>query len=280
MVLFYLKNPVTNNRLVKMFKQNILLLILSLAIVKTREIFRRLAETMRLDKFLAEVGLGSRKEVKQLIKRGQITVNQQLEKSDKRQIEPAKDLVMFQDERLHYQEFYYYLLHKPAGVVSATEDKRDRTVIDLFDEKDFRSDLFPVGRLDKDTEGLLLITNDGKLAHELLSPKKHIEKEYYAEIDGVMTKEDQRRFIEGIVLDGTLTLPATLLIDETSEKTSKVRIILHEGKFHQVKRMVKACGKEVTYLKRIRMGELTLPNALTKGTYRPLSAAEVDQLKG
>lgn len=235
---------------------------------------------MRLDKFLAEVGLGSRKEVKQLIKKGQITVNQQIEKSDKKQVDPEKDSIVFQGEPLHYQEFYYYLLHKPAGVVSATEDNRDRTVMDLFSLSDYRSDLFPVGRLDKDTEGLLLITNDGKLAHELLSPKKHVEKEYFAEVSGVMTVEDQQRFADGITLDGELTLPAELLIDETTEEASKVRIILHEGKFHQVKRMVKACGKEVTYLKRIRMGNLTLPKDLDKGTYRPLTVNELHSLKG
>lgn len=235
---------------------------------------------MRLDKFLAEAGLGSRKEVKQLIKQGKITVNQENEKSDKRQVDPLKDLIAFQGEVLHYQEFYYYLLHKPAGVVSATEDSRDKTVIDLFSATDYRSDLFPVGRLDKDTEGLLLITNDGKLAHELLSPKKHVAKEYYAEINGVMTKADQQRFVEGIMLDGELTLPAKLLIDETTEEASKVRIILHEGKFHQVKRMVKACGKEVSYLKRIRMGELVLPESLAKGAYRPLTDEELELLQG
>lgn len=235
---------------------------------------------MRLDKFLAEVGLGSRKEVKQLIKKGQIKVNQQTEKSDKKQIDPEKDQVEYQGEILHYQEFYYYLLHKPAGVVSATEDKHDQTVMDLFSPTDYRSDLFPVGRLDKDTEGLLLITNDGKLAHNLLSPKKHVEKEYFAKIAGVMTAEDQQRFVEGVMLDGELTLPAELIIDETNSETSQVRIILHEGKFHQVKRMVKACGKEVTYLKRIRMGELTLPQALAKGSYRSLTADELQGLKG
>lgn len=235
---------------------------------------------MRLDKFLAEVGLGSRKEVKQLIKKGQIKVNQQTEKSDKKQIDPEKDQIEYQGEILHYQEFYYYLLHKPAGVVSATEDKHDQTVMDLFSSTDYRSDLFPVGRLDKDTEGLLLITNDGKLAHDLLSPKKHVEKEYFAKIAGVMTAEDQRCFVDGIMLDGELTLPAELIIDETNSETSQVRIILHEGKFHQVKRMVKACGKEVTYLKRIRMGKLTLPQDLARGSYRPLTADELQGLKG
>ncbi|MGM0167462.1 16S rRNA pseudouridine516 synthase [Enterococcus sp. AZ135] len=235
---------------------------------------------MRLDKFLAEVGLGSRKEVKQLIKKGQITVNEQLEKSDKKQVDPEKDRIIFQGEVLHYQEFYYYLLHKPAGVVSATEDARDQTVMDLFSASDYRSDLFPVGRLDKDTEGLLLITNDGKLAHDLLSPKKHVEKEYFAEVSGVMTSADQQRFADGIPLDGELTLPAELVIDEVMEGLSKVRIVLHEGKFHQVKRMVKSCGKEVTYLKRIRMGKVSLPQDLAKGTYRSLSEDELRALKG
>lgn len=235
---------------------------------------------MRLDKFLAEVGLGSRKEVKQLIKKGQISVNQKIEKSDKKQIDPEKDKVDYQGEILHYQEFYYYLLHKPAGVVSATEDKHDQTVMDIFSPSDYRSDLFPVGRLDKNTEGLLLITNDGKLAHDLLSPKKHVEKEYFAEVQGVMTAEDQQRFVDGFLLDGERTLPAELLIDEVTENKSKVRIILHEGKFHQVKRMVKACGKEVTYLKRIRMGKLLLTKELVKGAYRSLTEDELKGLKG
>ena len=234
---------------------------------------------MRLDKFLAEVGLGSRKEVKQLIKKGQISVNQKIEKSDKKQIDPEKDQVDYQGEILHYQEFYYYLLHKPAGVVSATEDKHDQTVMDIFSPSDYRSDLFPVGRLDKNTEGLLLITNDGKLAHDLLSPKKHVEKEYFAEVQGVMTAEDQQRFVDGFLLDGERTLPAELLIDEVTENKSKVRI-LHEGKFHQVKRMVKACGKEVTYLKRIRMGKLLLTKELVKGAYRSLTEDELKGLKG
>ena len=235
---------------------------------------------MRLDKFLAEVGLGSRKEVKQLIKKGQISVNQKIEKSDKKQIDPEKDQVDYQGEILHYQEFYYYLLHKPAGVVSATEDKHDQTVMDIFSPSDYRSDLFPVGRLDKNTEGLLLITNDGKLAHDLLSAKKHVEKEYFAEVQGVMTAEDQQRFVDGFLLDGERTLPAELLIDEVTENKSKVRIILHEGKFHQVKRMVKACGKEVTYLKRIRMGKLLLTKELVKGAYRSLTEDELKGLKG
>lgn len=153
--------------------------------------------------------------------------------------------------------------------------------MDLFKSQDYRNDLFPVGRLDKDTEGLLLITNDGQLAHELLSPKKHVDKEYLALVAGVMDRSDQQRFREGISLDGELTLPAELMIDAIDEErqTSTVRIILQEGKFHQVKRMVKACGKEVVYLKRIRMGRLSLPNELAKGAYRELSREELAQLK-
>lgn len=235
---------------------------------------------MRLDKFLAEAGLGSRKEVKQLLKKGLVSVNGQMEKSDKKQVDPASDEVNFEGEVLKYQEFYYYLLNKPAGTISATVDNHEETVMDLFTDEDFREDLFPVGRLDKDTEGFLLITNDGKLAHALLSPKKHVEKEYFAEVTGVMTGEDQALFASGtIVLDGEETLPAKLLIDTVSDDESQVRIILKEGKYHQVKRMVQACRKEVTYLKRIRMGNLFLPDTLQLGAYRQLTEAELELLK-
>lgn len=234
---------------------------------------------MRLDKFLSEVGLGSRKEVKQLIKKGQIKVNQVVVKSDKTQVDPEEDQITFFDELLNYQKFYYYILNKPAGVISATNDPVHRTVLDLFSPEAYRTDLFPVGRLDKDTEGLLIITNDGELSHQLLSPKKHVEKEYFAEISGVMNQTDQEKFETGIILADEKMLPAELMIDEVTATTSKVRIILHEGKFHQVKRMVKACGKEVTYLKRIRMGKLTLPVDLKKGQYRALTDEELAKLK-
>lgn len=237
---------------------------------------------MRLDKFLAEAGLGSRKDVKKILKTGTVTVNGQREKSDKRQIDPTVDVIKWQDEPLHYQEFYYYVLNKPAGVISATEDKRDRIVMDLLAAADFRSDLFPVGRLDKDTEGFLLLTNDGKLAHELLAPKKHVGKEYYAKVNGVMTVADVKTFEQGITLDGEKTRPAQLMIEAVDEQqqTSIVRIVLHEGKFHQVKRMVKACGKEVVYLKRIRMGQLQLPADLALGAYRQVTPIELSQLQG
>ncbi|PQF23847.1 pseudouridine synthase [Enterococcus mundtii] len=237
---------------------------------------------MRLDKFLADIGLGSRKEVKGLIKKGLITVNGTCIKSDKYQVKETEDTVMYLDESLHYQKDFYYILNKPAGVVSATQDNHDQTVIDLLSDEDFREDLFPVGRLDKDTEGLLILTNDGQFSHQLLSPKKHVEKEYLAEVAGVMTKEDVSAFSEGLLIDGDeQTLPAKLFIDSVDEETntSRIRLILHEGKFHQVKRMVKAVGKEVTYLKRLRMGNFLLPEDLALGEYRQMTSDELAQVK-
>lgn len=237
---------------------------------------------MRLDKFLADVGLGSRKEVKGLIKKGQVTVNGKVIKSDKFQVKELTDEIAYLDEKLTYQKNFYYLLNKPAGVVSATQDNYDETVLDLLNDFDYREDLFPVGRLDKDTEGLLLITNDGALAHRLLSPKKHVEKEYFAKVTGVMTAEDVQAFSKGLVISqGEETLPAVLMIDAVNEveETSEIRLILHEGKFHQVKRMVKAVGKEVTYLKRIRMGNVVLPADLALGEYRELTVEELAKIQ-
>ncbi|MBF8808632.1 MAG: rRNA pseudouridine synthase [Enterococcus lacertideformus] len=238
---------------------------------------------MRLDKFLAAVGLGSRKEVKGLIKKGHIQVNETEIKSDKFQVNEWTYTVTYKGEHLIYQKDFYYILNKPVGVISATQDNHDQTVLDLLDDASYREDLFPVGRLDKDTEGLLVLTNDGVLAHQLLSPKKHVEKEYFAKVKGVMTKEDVRAFSQGLVIDGgEETRPAQLLIDsvDTINQTSAIRLILHEGKFHQVKRMVKAVGKEVSYLKRIRMGNFSLPEMLAVGQYREMTGAEVEQLRG
>ncbi|MDB1679348.1 MULTISPECIES: pseudouridine synthase [Enterococcus] len=237
---------------------------------------------MRLDKFLAEVGIGSRKEVKVLIKKGQIKVNEEVIKSDKFQVKEFDDQITYLDEPLVYQKDFYYVLNKPAGVISATQDNYEQTVMDLLSDEDYREDLFPVGRLDKDTEGLLILTNDGKLAHRLLSPKKHVEKEYFAKVKGVMTEEDIDSFARGLVIDkGEQTLPAQLFIDSVDheEETSTIRLILHEGKFHQVKRMVQAVGKEVTYLKRLRMGGFLLPESLDNGEYRELTENELLQLQ-
>ncbi|MGX7132573.1 MULTISPECIES: pseudouridine synthase [Enterococcus] len=235
---------------------------------------------MRLDKFLADMQIGSRKEVKKYIKGRLVRVNGQVVTSDKTQV-TEEDQILFDGQPVIYQKYFYYLLHKPQGVVSATTDRRDPTVLSLLKE-DAREDLFPVGRLDKDTEGLLLITNDGELAHRLLSPKKHVEKEYFAKIDGIMTKEDVAAFAQGVTIDGgEETMPAelTLLTQDETTQTSEIRLILHEGKFHQVKRMVKAVGKKVTYLKRLRMGSLVLEDSLKLGTYRPLTADEIAQLQ-
>lgn len=233
---------------------------------------------MRLDKFLVEVGIGSRTQVKQLLKKKQITVNGELATSPKIQIDEQQDSVVYQGQVLVYEQYVYYLLHKPKGVISATEDPHHQTVLDLLDDTARQKAVFPVGRLDKDTTGLLLLTNNGPLAHALLSPKKHVDKVYEARVAGVMTKEDVTRFAAGIVLADHTCQPAVLDILETDEASSRVRITLNEGKFHQVKRMVAACGKQVTDLKRLSMGPLTLPETLSPGQYRRMTATELDSL--
>ncbi len=236
---------------------------------------------MRLDKFLAEMKVGSRSEVKQLIRKGQILVNDEVVKKPELKVDERTDQVVFDGKKIEYAAFEYYMLNKPGGVVSTTEDKKDPTVIDLIDTKK-RKDLFPVGRLDKDTEGLLLITNDGKLAHELLSPKKHVDKVYFARIQGVVTDADAEAFKEGVNIgslkDPELTMPAELTI-LSSGKLSEIRLRIQEGKFHQVKRMFQAVGKEVIYLKRETMGSLKLDQGLPLGEYRSLTDQEIKELK-
>lgn len=236
---------------------------------------------MRLDKLLVEIGLGSRTEVKALLKKKTISVNGKVETSPKWQVEPKADQIDYQGKPLKYEKFLYYMLNKPAGVISATEDKQHRTVLDLLDEEAQHRCVFPVGRLDIDTEGLLLLTNNGQLAHEMLSPKKHVNKRYYADVSGVMTCDDQKSFEAGIVLKDHNCLPAQLdiLSTDTDKQSSRVIITIQEGKFHQVKRMVKACGKEVTYLKRLTMGTLVLDESLEKGNWRRLTAEEVADLQ-
>lgn len=233
---------------------------------------------IRLDKMIANMGLGTRKEIKQLIKKNQVTINGEAIKDSSIQIDPEIDEVFVLGERLEYKEYFYIMLNKPQGVVSATEDRKDTTVIELLEEKFQRLELFPVGRLDKDTEGLLLLTNDGQLAHRLLSPKKHVTKTYYAKIDGQVTEEDTNAFSEGIILDdGYRTLPAKLEILKT-QSTSEVLVTIYEGKFHQVKRMFEAVGKKVIYLKRLSMGELILDEELALGDYRELTQEELNLL--
>lgn len=237
---------------------------------------------MRLDKYLSDMQIGSRKEVKGFIKRGLVTVNGTVIKSDKYQVNEKTDEVIFDGDVIRYQKEFYYLLNKPQGVISATIDDYEETVLDLFSDEDYRDDLFPVGRLDKDTEGLLVITNDGALSHRLLSPKRHVPKEYYVQVNGCLSKEDQEKMAIGLKIDGDeICLPAllTILTVDESKQRSTAKLVLHEGKFHQVKRMMQACGKTVTYLQRIRMGGLTLPEDLALGKYRALSAEELELLQ-
>ena len=236
---------------------------------------------MRLDKFLAENGLGSRAQVKQLLKKGLVLVNSRAEKLPKTQIDETADEIIVSGQRLIYEKFVYYLLNKPQGVISATEDDRHQTVLDLLDETARQKEVFPVGRLDIDTHGLLLLTNNGKLAHAMLSPKKHVEKIYRTRVTGLMNQADVERFAAGIELKDCTCQPAQLKIVELDEakETSLVEITLAEGKFHQVKRMVAACGKEVTDLQRLTMGPLQLDSALALGEWRRLTEAEILSLE-
>ena len=234
---------------------------------------------MRLDKCLADCGLGTRSEVKSLLKAKRITVNGKVVTNGKVQVNPETDEILFDGEKIQYEEFVYIMMNKPKGVVSATEDNLHKTVLDLIDPLYFKKGVFPVGRLDIDTHGLLLLTNDGELAHRLLSPKKHVTKIYQARVEGVMTPEDATAFEKGIVLsDGTECMPARLDILSTTQDESIVQIHLKEGKFHQVKRMVKACGKTVVDLQRLTMGPLKFDESLALGESRPLTEEELESL--
>ena len=235
---------------------------------------------IRLDKYLADMSIGTRQEVKKYIRQGRVKINEDIIKKPEYKIREDEDKITFDGAPVAYETFEYYMLNKPAGVISATEDKRDKTVLDLIKEKN-RKDLFPVGRLDKDTEGLLLITNDGALAHRLLSPKKHVDKCYYAEISGGVTEDDVRVFKERINIgtqeEPEWTMPAVLKILEKGT-VSRIRLTIREGKFHQVKRMFLAVGKEVVYLKRERMGALVLDEELAPGEYRKLTDSELKSI--
>ena len=217
---------------------------------------------MRLDKYLCETGFGTRSQVKDLLKKGQVMVNGEVVKKPELKINETTDQILCQGEKASYQKNIYLMLHKPAGVVSATEDNREKTVLDLVRPEDRKNGLFPVGRLDKDTEGLLLLTDDGELAHRLLSPKKHVDKTYYAKIDGQVTEEHVKQFREGLDIgDEKKTLPAVLTI-LLSGPVSEIEVTIHEGRFHQIKRMFEAVGCKVTYLKRLSMGSLVLDETL------------------
>lgn len=235
---------------------------------------------MRLDKFLVACAVGSRTEVKNFLKAGRVTVNGKKEKSAKSQINEETDEIRFDGQKLDYEEFVYYMMNKTQGVISATEDPKHKTVLDLLDDYARAKEVFPVGRLDIDTHGLLLLTNDGKLAHALLSPKRHVDKIYLARINGVMTDADVETFAQGVPLKDFTCQPAKLeLVSvDTEKEESLVRVTIAEGKFHQVKRMVAYCGKEVVDLQRLTMGTLTLDEDLKRGEWRRLSKEELEGL--
>jgi 16S rRNA pseudouridine516 synthase len=234
---------------------------------------------MRLDKYLSDMGVGTRSELKKEIKKGAVSVDGTVVKDPGCSV-TADSRVTFRGTEIAYEEFVYYMLNKPAGIISASEDGREPTVVDLIAEPK-RKDLFPVGRLDRDTEGLLLITNDGALSHRLLSHKHHVDKVYYAELSGILNESHAEEFSSGITLpDGLECLPADLKILSVSpeDNASEAEITVREGKFHQVKRMFSAIGAEVTYLKRLSMGTLRLDPALAPGEYRRLTSDEITSL--
>ena len=232
----------------------------------------------RLDKVLASTGRWSRRVVKELIREGRVLVDGHLAGSGEQKVDPAGTALLVDGRAVAVSRFTYVMLHKPAGVLSATEDPRQETVLDLLPEHLRRRGLFPVGRLDKDTEGLLLLTDDGALAHRLLSPKKHVDKRYYARLDGPLGPADQAAFREGIVLaDGTRCMSAEL---ELLGDGREVLVTLHEGKFHQIKRMTLSRGVAVCYLKRLSMGPLHLDPGLPKGGWRLLTDEEVAKCGG
>ncbi|MGN0317247.1 MAG: pseudouridine synthase [Lachnospira sp.] len=241
---------------------------------------------IRLDKFLADMGIGTRSQVKEYIKKHRVSVNGSTNVKADLKINTECDICLFDNEPVVYTEFEYFMLNKPAGVVSATEDQSDKTVVDLI--PDLIKDSFPVGRLDKDTEGLLLITNDGALSHKLLSPKNHVDKKYYALVKGIIDSSVIQVFADGVKVDSEFTaLPATLEIlgyntadsQAYPKDTTTVHVTIHEGKFHQVKRMFEAVSSEVLYLKRLSMGPLILDDNLKPGEYRRLTKEEIDELK-
>jgi len=243
-----------------------------------------LGNIQRLDKLLSDFGYGTRKEVKQFVKNGLVLVDGIRAKDASMHVDPEKSVIEVQGEVLQYRKYIYIMMNKPQDVISATFDNRKRTVIDLLPDKYSCFSLFPAGRLDIDTEGLVLLTNDGQLAHRLLSPKKHVPKKYYALVEGDVNDEDVRKFSEGVILDdGYKTLPAKLDIlskhRNNSGWLSEIELVIHEGKFHQVKRMFMAVGKKVKYLKRVQMGGLKLDESLKPGQWRELTEDEIKLLE-
>ncbi|MBU5627927.1 rRNA pseudouridine synthase [Oscillibacter sp. MSJ-2] len=234
-------------------------------------------EKLRLDKIVSATGLYSRREVKALVRQGRILADGRVVRSADEKFDPEGTELLLDGRRVDYQEYTYLMMNKPAGVLSATEDDKGRTVLSLLPPELQKRNLFPVGRLDKDTEGLLLLTNDGPLAHELLAPRHHVDKVYFAQVDEEIEEADCRAFAEGMTLgDGLRCMPAQLRIGGAPDTCY---VTLQEGKFHQVKRMLASRGKPVKYLKRLQMGNLTLDSALPPGAFRFLSSEELESLK-
>lgn len=235
---------------------------------------------MRLDKYLADMNLGSRSQVKDLIKVGKVMVNGKVANNGKDKVN-ENDNVIVNGQKINYQRYHYFLLNKPQDVISATEDLKQKTVLDLLKPEDRYKDLAPVGRLDKDTTGLLLITNDGQLNHDLLSPKKHVDKVYMARIEGIVTSATIEKFLSGLVLsDGTKLKSAKLevLFADGIHNQSIIKITISEGKYHQIKRMFLNVGMKVLELDRIQMGKLKLDQDLKQGQYRELGLDEVKKI--
>lgn len=234
----------------------------------------------RLDKILSNLGYGTRKELKKMIrKKGFVEVNGENVRDSGMQVEPDKDKITVNGEEIVYRKHIYLMMNKPSGVISATFDNRDETVIDLLYAEHQVFEPFPVGRLDKDTVGLLLLTNDGELNHKLIAPKWHVDKVYYAEINAQITEKDIIAFKDGITLDdGYKCMSAKLVVIENLNDSAKVEITVQEGKYHQVKRMFEARGKKVEYLKRIKFGSIPLDETLEEGEYRELTNEELDEL--
>lgn len=234
-----------------------------------------MAKKQRIDKILSNLGYGSRSEIKKYCKQGSVVVNGSDVSNPGTQVDTENDEILFNGEEVVYREYIYLMMNKPDGYISATTDKYDPTVLDLIDVSYLAFEPFPVGRLDKDTEGLLVLTNDGKLSHRVLSPKKHVPKTYYAKIDGIVTEKDIEAFAEGVVLDDGYKTMASQLKILKSDEESEIELTIHEGKFHQVKRMFESVDKKVVYLKRLSMGNLKLDESLELGEYRELTDEEV-----
>ncbi|AQM60693.1 pseudouridine synthase [Clostridium baratii] len=234
----------------------------------------------RLDKIISNLGYGSRKEIKAIARKGLIEVDGVIVKDSSMNVDPEKSVIKINGEEIFYREYIYLMMNKPDGVISATHDNRDETVIDLLEIDHQAFDPFPIGRLDKDTVGLLLLTNDGELNHRLISPKWKVDKVYYAKIDKKVTEKDIEAFKKGITLDdGYVCKEAKLEILNASDEGSEINLTIQEGKFHQVKRMFEAVDKKVVYLKRIEFGGLSLDEELEEGEYRELTEEELAQLK-